>query len=301
MASPSSIASIARPRPCPGCASESARSMRRYASERLVRCRRCALVYAGQLPSAAQLSDYYASYPASAGLSELTARRLDELLDRLEPFRKTGRLLDVGCGDGHFLVAAGERGWEAYGSEYGDAPRQRAQGRGLDVRPAPFAPAPDEVGSFDVVTAIEVIEHVADPRDEVARLSALLRPGGCLYLTTPNFDSLSRRMTGPRWRAIEYPEHLTLFTSRTLDPLLAGAGMSRVEVRTTGISPADLWNALRPRRGAQAGASGGASVDSHVRAGVARSTALERAVHLVNAGLSKFGLGDTIKALYQLR
>ena len=274
--------------------------MHRYASQLLVRCDRCALVYARRLPSSTELREYYASYPANSELSELTVRRFGELLDRLEPFRQTGRLLDVGCGDGHFLIAARERGWTTYGSEYGEAPRRRAQERGLDVRPAPFPPAPDEVASFDVVAAIEVIEHVADPRDELARVSALLRRGGCLYLTTPNFNSLSRRITGPRWRSIEYPEHLTLFTSDTLDRLLAGAGLSKVEMRTTGISPADIWAGLKRAPAQQFRTGGSARVDSQLRAGVARSPMLERAVDFANAALARSGLGDTIKALYQL-
>ena len=60
-------------------------------------------------------------------LSALTARRYAELLQRLEPLRRTNRILDVGCGDGHFLAAARERGWNVYGSEYGEGPRGRAR------------------------------------------------------------------------------------------------------------------------------------------------------------------------------
>ena len=120
-------------------------------------------------------------------------------------------------------------------------------------------------------------------------------------MTTPNFDSLSRRLTGPRWRAIEYPEHLNLFTSHTLDRLLAADGLSKLEVKTTGIHPADLWAGLKPRREAEQPSSGvGVSVDSRVRARAASSPAVQRAIQLVNATLSRLGLGDTIKALYRL-
>jgi 2-polyprenyl-3-methyl-5-hydroxy-6-metoxy-1,4-benzoquinol methylase len=295
------IASIDEPRPCPNCASESAETMPRYAAELLVRCNRCHLVYAGQLPSSTELRDYYASYPESAELSELTARRFGELIERLEPFWQTGRLLDVGCGDGHFLVAAQQRGWTVYGSEFGEGPRRRAKQRGLDVRPAPFPPAVDELGTFDVVVAMEVIEHVTDPRDEVVPISTLLRRGGCLYLTTPNFNSLSRRIIGPRWRVIEYPEHLALFTSRTLDQLLATGGLSRLDMWTTGISPTDIWSGLT-RAGERPSCTGGsADFDRRIRGGMARSPTFELAVQFVNSALSRSGLGDTIKALYQLR
>jgi SAM-dependent methyltransferase len=273
--------------------------MPRYEADLLVRCSQCDLVYVGRLPSDDELSEYYAAYPETGVLSELTGRRFAELLDRFEPFRQTGRLLDVGCGDGDFLDAARKRGWTVSGSEYGEAPRERARARGLDVRPAPFPAEGNEIGGFDVVTSVEVIEHVADPREEVTRMAALLRPGGALYLTTPNFDSLSRRLTGPRWRAIEYPEHLTLFTPHTLDALLTRIGLSKVELRTTGVSPADIRAGLKPAAAGIPSPDASGARDDRLRSQVAGSPVLDRAVGVANAALSTLRLGDTIKALYQ--
>lgn len=289
-------------RPCPNCGSASARALPRYAAQLLVQCERCGLVYARRLPSATQLGAYYASYPESTDVSELTARRYSELLDRLEPFRETGRFLDVGCGDGHLLVAALEHGWTPYGSELGEGALGRSQQQGFDVRPAPFPAAADEVATFDVVVATEVIEHVAEPRDEVIAIRGLLRPGGCFYLTTPNFNSLSRRLIGARWRIIEYPEHLNYFTPATLDRLLGDSGFSKVDMRTTGISPGDISAGLKRTRDSRPSADGCGSrdVDTRVRAQMARSPMLERSIRLANAALSRSGLGDTIKALYQL-
>lgn len=276
--------------------------MPRYAASRLVRCRRCALVFAGTLPSPAELEAHYRDYPAHDALLELTARRYREVLGQLEPFRGTNRLLDVGCGDGHFLAVARELEWEVYGSEYGTGPRTRARELGLDVREAPFPASAGELGSFDAVTAFEVIEHVVAPREELARITALLRPGGCVYLTTPNFGSLSRRLTGPRWRAIGYPEHVNMFTPGTLDLVLSRAGLVRLSVRTTGISPTDIWSGLRPARPAGptvAADEAGPCLDERVRAGVAASPLIDRAVRAANVALATLGVGDTIKALYR--
>ena len=247
----------------------------------------------------AGLAEHYSDYPAAGELSRLTERRYNELLDRFETFRITGRLCDVGCGDGQFLSVARARGWEVHGSEYGEAPRRRALSLGLDVRPAPFAATPEEVGTFDVVTATEVIEHVARPRDEAARISQLLRPGGYCYLTTPNFGSLSRRLTGPRWRALEYPEHLNLFVPATLDALLSRVGLTRVEMRTTGISPGDLLAAVTPKRKSPASDSGVVDIDAQLRVKLTESLLLDRGARWLNAALSQVGLGDTIKALYR--
>jgi SAM-dependent methyltransferase len=251
-------------------------------------------VFAGELPSPGELRRHYAEYPASGELPALTARRYAELLNQLEPFRQTNNLLDVGCGDGHFLAVARERGWNTHGSEYGDAPRRRAAALGLDVRPAPFTASGEEIGSFDVVTAIEVLEHVPSPRDEVLSIASLLRPGGCLYLTTPNFNAVTRVLIGPRWRVIEYPEHLNFFTAATLDELLATAGLRRVGLRTTGIGLSDIWSAVEARRSDNACNR----LDERLRAGVEGSPALDRALSAANAGLSWLRVGDTIKALY---
>src|SRR3954452_364817 len=97
----------------------------------------------------------------------------------------------------------------------------------------------------------------------------LLRPGGALYLTTPNFNSLSRRVVGPRWRAIEYPEHLNLFTPRTLDGLLTRAGLTKADLRTTGISPADIRAGLRPAKATDGPSGDSGSRDAQLRSQVA--------------------------------
>jgi len=98
---------------------------------------------------------------------------------------------------------------------------------------------------------------------------------------------------------IEYPEHLNFFTTHSLDHLLAGAGISKVEMRTTGISPTDIWAGLRGTNEGQFSTGGSADLDRRIRARMTRSHAFERAAQIVNMALSTLGVGDTIKALYQ--
>lgn len=235
-------------RACPSCGSRGALPIPGYQAARLARCDACGLVFAGELPSEDDLVEHYAEYPAAGEVPSLTVRRYVELLTRLNRFRRTTRLLDVGCGDGHFLLVAKEQGWRVFGSEYGTGPLARCRELGLDVRPAPFAARDDELGSFDVVTAIEVLEHVTAPREEAERVHSLLRRGGALYLTTPNFNALTRRLLRSRWRVIEYPEHLNLFTPQTLHRLLSSVGFRRLSLTTTGISPSDIQAGLRSAR-----------------------------------------------------
>jgi SAM-dependent methyltransferase len=106
-----------RHRRCLLCQSNRLKPLRGYESARLVRCGECRFVVSGAVPSASELVEHYETYGRDDYLSPLTARRYHELLDRFEAARVNNRILDVGCGVGHFLGVAKERGWEVYGTE----------------------------------------------------------------------------------------------------------------------------------------------------------------------------------------
>jgi 2-polyprenyl-3-methyl-5-hydroxy-6-metoxy-1,4-benzoquinol methylase len=299
---------------CIGCGADSLVGLNKYQRAHLTRCTSCGLVFAMRIPTRTELDRQYAHYPETAELPRLTQRRYGELLETLEPVRETGRLADIGCGDGHFLAEAQSRGWRVMGTEYGRAPIGRARARGLAVRQAPFMPSEREFGEFDVVTAFEVIEHVADPRCELQMMRALLRPGGVLYLTTPNFASLARLVLGADWPLIDYPEHLVYFTRNTLDRLLRRLGFEPIYARTTGVSLSVLRRGVARRRARASVASppgvaaasrearrGLASrdLDQRIRAQVARSATLRAAVAAADSVLSAIGCGDTLKMLYR--
>jgi 2-polyprenyl-6-hydroxyphenyl methylase / 3-demethylubiquinone-9 3-methyltransferase len=102
------------------------------------------------------------------------------------------RLLDVGCGAGLAAEALARRGFDVLGLDAAgatiDAARAHAAGQGLAVayRAGVAEDVMAEGRRFPVVTALEVIEHVADPRAFVTTLAGLLEPGGLLFLSTLN-------------------------------------------------------------------------------------------------------------------
>ena len=214
---------------------------------------------------------------------------------RFEPYRSANRLLDVGCGVGDFLLAAQARGWEVQGVELEARAREVCAARGVPALDAPLDPERFPPRSFDVVTSFEVLEHMVDPREEMRAAAGVLRGGGLLYLTTPNFSSLTRRLLGPRYSVIAYPEHLGYFRPATLDRLLQGAGLERVHLRSTGFSPGQLRDALRPRDAPSARKA----VDEGLRQAVERRESLRAAKRAINGALSAAGLGDTLKASYR--
>jgi SAM-dependent methyltransferase len=283
------------------CAARGAAALPRYEHAHLRRCGSCGFVFAGRLPSAAELEAHYGGYGRDDTDSPITRRRYDELLDGFERHRSCNRILDMGCGVGYFLEQAALRGWEVHGSEVGIEALAINRAKGIEMRPAPLRAGDYEPGTFDVVTAFEVVEHVADPRAESRTLAHILRPGGLFYCTTPNFDSASRRLLGPAWSVIDYPEHLCYFTTATLCSWLEDAGFATAGVTTTGVSPRRLLSGLRRTSAKQAGQAGGvASDDERVRAAIEASRALGLAKRAANAVLTGARAGDTLKGRFVL-
>lgn len=237
---------------------------------------------------------YSYANPAVWQISPGLAASIERLLGSFEVFRQKNALLDVGCGAGHLLRAAAAAKWRGVGLEVSPAAAARLRDEGLDVHHGDLLGAPLEEGTFDVVTLVEVIEHLPDPAGYLDRCLRLLRPGGLLFLTTPNFGSLSRRVLGARWRAIEVPEHLVYFSERPMRLALRRAGFRNIRIRTEGANPVEVAHCLRS--GKHAESLSRARETSTALLDAAASNALARGVKgAINAALALTGVGDTLK------
>jgi SAM-dependent methyltransferase len=209
-----------------------------YERHYLVKCRNCGFVFIGRIPTVEELEAFYGTYAYGHEqyLSPITVQRYHELLDEFEPYRKTGRLIDVGCGQGFFLTEAAKRGWEVYGTEYSAAAVDYCASKGIRMTRGKLDASHWPAGFFDVVTSFEVLEHINNPNEELEQMKQLLRPGGLFYATTPNFDALNRYLLRADYNMIIYPEHLSYYTAGTLHRLLAAHGFVKKKVQVTGIS-----------------------------------------------------------------
>jgi SAM-dependent methyltransferase len=147
-----------------------------------------------------------------------------------------GRLLDIGFGNGGFLKMAVEMGWHAEGIDFDPEAVQAARSRGLDVRCAGVEELLDEPGYYDVITLSHVIEHVYDPPALLRAIYRLLKPGGLLWLDTPNLDSLGHARFRRNWRDLDPPRHLTLFCVDSLNTALKQVGFTGLQQRWRGLS-----------------------------------------------------------------
>jgi SAM-dependent methyltransferase len=183
----------------------------------LLRCGGCGLGQTDPIPG--DLAPYYAEYHGGrhGATARLCLRRRMRLLRAAAP--RAGRLLDLGCGDGSFLLQAREEGWQVRGTEFSP---QLARGRGLDV-----AESLDELGGnelFDCITLWHSFEHLRDPLCTMRRLRELLAPGGALLLAVPDSGGLQARLFGRYWLHLDVPRHLFHYTRRSLSALLQSAG-----------------------------------------------------------------------------
>lgn len=160
-----------------------------------------------------------------AHLAPLRGATVDREIRHL-PANPGGRLLDVGSGDGAFVAQMAALGWNAEGLEPDPAAAANAAKAGLRVTQGPLADLDDaaHAEAFDAVTLSHVIEHMHDPTAELLRIRRLLKPGGILWLATPNLEALGYRKFGQHWLGLDPPRHLVLFTTASLDRLLRATG-----------------------------------------------------------------------------
>jgi 2-polyprenyl-3-methyl-5-hydroxy-6-metoxy-1,4-benzoquinol methylase len=163
--------------------------------------------------------DYLPSYgvdPQHPSVVHLALRHHAELAPAYR-FRQINRLLDVGAGAGLFLVSAHAAGWHVEGveiAEYGPVYARQHFGLNLVHGTIHDAGFPNE--HFDVVMLQDTIEHVTNPRELLQEANRILRPGGAVILSTPNLDSLGRRLLGTTWALMNPIEHLHLFNMQAM-------------------------------------------------------------------------------------
>jgi 2-polyprenyl-3-methyl-5-hydroxy-6-metoxy-1,4-benzoquinol methylase len=146
--------------------------------------------------------------------------------------RPGGRLLDVGCGDGARLLRMRELGWRVTGTDLDERALEQARRAGLDVKQGTLAEQHFPSGAFDAVTLSHVIEHVPDPLETLRECRRVLALDGVVMVVTPNAESMGHARWGARWRGLEPPRHLQVFTWDALEAVARSAGFARTSMRT---------------------------------------------------------------------
>ncbi|HSJ56543.1 MAG TPA: class I SAM-dependent methyltransferase, partial [Anaerolineae bacterium] len=231
---------------------------------RVVRCRRCGLIYLNPRPTPSAIGRYYPDdyrpYIAPVRAARKRVTRWDArygLYKRLRvvsAHQATGRLLDVGCATGDFLAFAQESGWETHGVELVEPAAAYCRDvLGLHVVTGDLLDAAYPDAHFDAITLWNVFEHLYDPAATLQELRRIVKPGGWLVMAVPNPDSLDARLFGPAWAGYDVPRHLYTFPTPVLHDLLAREGFEVVDRRCVDSShfifflSLRFWLLARPR------------------------------------------------------
>lgn len=181
-------------------------------------CHACSSVFLAPFPSDAKLAQAYADDYYGEGDKKFTpfieaildwfrkgrARRLKSLL------HGSGKILDIGCGNGIFLNMMKSMGdFEIHGLEMpGKSANRAAEVDGLHLKVGALQQGDYENRSFDAVTLYHVFEHLPNPQEYLKTIHDILKPEGLLVMSFPNISSWQWNRFGPDWFHLDPPRHL---------------------------------------------------------------------------------------------
>ncbi len=210
---------------CPICGSESLNNSYLAADSHYgikglfqeVQCGKCSTVFLNPMPTHETLSQLYPetyySYQdflqQQSPIKKFVKTALLMNAHTKDPhFEKPGRVVDIGCGSGHFLYELKLKGWDTYGVEISDAAADVGRNAGhLDIFSGTLEDAAFPDDHFDYVRSNHSFEHLTNPIETLKEMRRILKPDGKLFIGIPNFDSWNRKHFKENWWYLGAPVH----------------------------------------------------------------------------------------------
>ena len=246
---------------CPVCGATARQQLYQVRGYRIVECVACTHGYVETMPTESELAALYSETAESflgSGLAGPMAEYLGDRderyfafhADRLAELARAGasaetRIFDFGCSQGALLATLVKKGYRdvmGFDRSVSAAAEGRARWN-LDIATGDFSDVlAKHEGTFDIVHAANVLEHVIDPKAVLVDLKRLLATSGRLVVSVPNTRSLQVRLVGTRSPVIDPPHHLQYYGPKSFERLVCSAGFSVIHVATDFWSPAsDLY------------------------------------------------------------
>jgi len=227
---------------CPICLSEKINFFCEKSGFKLYDCSFCGLSFVWPIPG--RLADIYQEPYFKASLEDGRADKFGysdyeedkkamrgtfiTYLNKIAKLAAGRRIFDIGSATGYFLDLAKQAGWLTAGVEISDYAAKIAGAKGHKVFTGDL-PDLKIGGKYDVVTAWDVLEHLAEPKKYLKAAQDILNQGGILAVNTIDRGSLYAKLTGKNWHAIVPPEHLFYYSARSLKILLEANGFKIIE------------------------------------------------------------------------
>ena len=212
----------------------------------VAKCNKCGLIFQRPRFSDEEIQSFYSEdyYKGKAdykyiderenikGSAYVWKKRLKKILKNLK--HKDGKnlkILDIGCSFGGFINEAKKMDFDVYGLDVSEYSVNYARNElGLNnVKAGELSKGMYDENFFDVITMVEVIEHVKNPREILTEIYRILKPGGIVLLQTANMDGKQAKVAGKDYHYF-LPGHLFYFSVNTLTNYLKTIGFSKSKV-----------------------------------------------------------------------
>jgi 2-polyprenyl-3-methyl-5-hydroxy-6-metoxy-1,4-benzoquinol methylase len=207
----------------------------------IVRCKGCGFHFTNPIPELDKIGAYYKSEEyvshssSKKGLINflygvVRKRTLNQKVAWLNKVARGKHLLDVGCGTGHFLRTAKQKGYHVTGIEPDEDARHFANEEN-DIQPLPqekLYELPEN--SFDAITMWHVLEHVYELNADLEKMAALLKKDGVFMIAVPNMAAYDAQLYKEYWAAYDVPRHLYHFQQSNIVQLFSKYGFELKEV-----------------------------------------------------------------------
>jgi len=236
---------------CNLCGENISKTLCEIGTTTILQCEECGLMYRNPIPTKEELKKYYSfGYYQEYGFKEYAQRKNHIVKYRFEPIlsffkeviinrgllREKIVSLDIGCALGFFIELLKKEGWEAKGVEFSDDAAQYAKEKlGLEV----YTGSVEEIGFedeyFDVITMLDVLEHVVSPNDILKEVNRILKREGLILVTVPNVSGAEVKGIKGLTNFLFAEGHIFSFPAHTLKRLFNVNGFSIIGMSSLSI------------------------------------------------------------------
>lgn len=277
-----------------------------YPNKSIIKCESCKFAFYKYLPSKKDLDLIYANYSRHSYITQSSHQKLLKTMDEVLLKGNVKSALDIACGECYHLDALRELNpdIDLYATEHKSA-KNNVISKGYKFIEGEFYPETDL--KFDLIIFTEAIEHINDPLNFLNHANNLLAKNGMIYMTTPCFSSLERKIMKDRWGMIAPPEHLSYFSKLSIEKALKLTGFKKIYSRSLNISIfriIEFINSKKNKDNSYPNQSNQDNLDAQVYADKAQNIVNKYAIinlfkKIINIFLNLTGLGSSLQTLYK--